>query len=328
MDGFQIYSKFHGKLELQAGLPDRFNERIPGAECAFIAHQHMSMVFQKVKVGNYDVVLSHYKGMSLNDRFSCEDDQPVIELNFNLTGKARIDLTNNDWVIYQPEYHELMILPYVKDKVHFLTYELENFGIHIPFDQFQKLAKKLTHLKPLQKAYVNKTFGFLNKKIPIKTSIKSMALLVQIKERIIAGLNDELTLKLLEQLIEEALSCGQEVLSDGKQKFSYIDVKGIIDFELLLQSDLCEPIKINSLIAKSHMNPRKLRQGFKLLYDSSLYDYRLSLVYRYIFEQMKSSNFTNLNEFVAMSNTKNVTDFAKLFQRYIGIDPRILLKKA
>ena len=327
MAGFKIFSKFHGELELQAGLPKKFNKIIPGAECGYVAHNEMYMAFQRVKVGPYDLVFSHYNGMSNSDRYSCEDDEPVIEINFNIDGKARIDLTSHDWVIFQPEYHEIMILPYVKDQVHFLTNNLENFGIHIPYAKFKLLANKFKHLRPLLKAYENKNFGFLNKKIPIKTSIKSMALLIRLNQRIERGLYDEITLELLEQLIEQSLVQDLENKPSKKLIFTYVDIEGVINFHSTLQSDLSVPVSIKILIEKSHMIPGKLRKGFKLLYDTTPYEYRQQCVYDYIYEQMKDSNYTTLSELVDMSNTKNVTEFAKQFKRYIGVDPKNLLKK-
>ncbi len=135
--------------------------------------------------------------------------------------------------------------------------------------------------------------------------------------------------KILELLAREVeMLCGP---SPGKISFQAEDIQKLQKARTILMHQMAAPPTIASLARKVGINERKMKQGFKELFGTTLYgflrDYRMVQA-RLMFEQEHKS-VTDVAFAVGYSN---VSHFGVVFRQYYGVRPgeylRALKKRA
>lgn len=247
---------------------------------------------------------------------------PMISLNFNLGGCAYYnnDIKRRDRYKLNQHHCSLNFMNqnaigeslYKKDMLN------EYYNIHFPPEYF----KILVHLYPelLESSYQMFTKGhsFLanNQPIPITTNMQQI--IAQINQADLLGNSNSMY---VESKILEILAL--YFLNDNKSPKvikTNIDKEKIIAACNLLTQDLTETPTLRSLSLSVGINEKKLKQGFKEVYGSTVFGYLFQYKMKLAQEYLKDTRLT-IMDIAILCGYEHLSHFSTAFKRFSGVSP-------
>lgn len=100
------------------------------------------------------------------------------------------------------------------------------------------------------------------------------------------------------------------------------DIEKILGIERIILQDLRTPPKLPQLARSIGMCESKMKQLFKKIYGDSIYNYYLSVRMNEAASLLKNDKSLSVSEVGYALGFSNLSHFAQLFKRYIGVNPK------
>ncbi len=222
-------------------------------------------------------------------------------------------LSHNVWFMNE-DYNERGF--YLKDK------EQEVTSLHLPIDYFKRLVNLYPEL--LEKSFLHYEKGesfYLNEEYQ-KTSLEQYQILNQIENSHLMGScsNAYVDAKVLELL-------SLIFTKPYKKQTIFREYNKIQEAAFILTSDIHKPPSIRELSLQVGINEKKLKQGFKIVFDNTVYgylfDHKMQLAEHLLRDTQKS-----IAEIALQCGYNYPSHFCTAFKRKFGVSPKESRKKA
>ena len=262
----------------------------------------------------------------LNDTNEVQDcHKPVkmssIQFHFNLKGGAKFLFNNGSYLLNLEEEKSLLLYNPQKELPLHLQIEPQSWVLSliisikkfhalfsseaevIPFLSNDNLEKKYyseEDISPSMAIVLHQIFNNRN-----NSSIKNLYLKAKCYEllSLYFNTNDDANIEKCPFLLDE-----QNVLKLKRAK------------EIML-SNLAEPPSLQELSAAVGLNIKKLKEGFKEIYNNSVYGFLLDYKLEYSRKALDSGVY-NVNEIAAMVGYSNSSHFIAAFKKKYGLTPK------
>ncbi len=222
--------------------------------------------------------------------------------------------SNNIYFMHE-DYNEYGL--YKKDKVY------ESISLHLPVDYFERLVNLYPDL--FEKVFLKYSRGesFYLKEQYEKTNFKFYNILKQIENSCLMGSCNHayVDAKVLEILALQfqTESCCDNTLCGTCCKTKE-DHDKIREAAYILLSDIHNPPSIKELSLKVGINEKKLKCGFKALYNNTIYGYLFDHKMK-LAEQLLLNTQKTINEIATQCGYEYTSHFSTAFKRRFGISP-------
>lgn len=324
MQDFDLAGPNKVPILIKPGFPKGCKQyELPNCLKYHASYQKCIMLFQIVNAGPYEIAISDYLP-DTDDRITCHASNNCIEMHFVLTGKASFRLENLDWITIDRGHHNLIALSSVKNETYFKILPISTFDIHFTKDQLQRLAIDYPQLKALLEALNAGKYASFSK-LPIKTTPLMFHLILQIKERILAGeAETEKTTRLIEQLIILVI---ENKPINTKYNFEYLEIEKVYRAHRYIPEHLAEGAIIMDIIKEAKMKPVKFREGFDLLYGCLPKEYlRLCRLEKAMMLAVEGRSNTII-DIAQVCGYKSPTQLSKSFFKHHGEKIMDIIKK-
>lgn len=265
MQEFQLFDQNLVEIPLKKGFPKAYQKKysFQGTTKYHAFHGKLPMLFQAIKIGPYEAVLSDYLTIA-DTKLTCIANTVCIETHFLLTGSVQIQLEGFGWIGLDEGRFNMIALSHVKNQTLFKIPPLTTFDIHIPKKKLIELAKRYPQLKKLLKALKEERFESLFEQPQIIT-VAMLQLIFKIRGAIFTGQADcPRTIQMVEELIVHIFDKSKR---KTKYRYSFEDVTKINEAHRLIAKYLDEKDILSRKIAATSIKPDKFREGFKIIFN-------------------------------------------------------------
>lgn len=238
-------------------------------------------------------------------------ENEVLEMHFRLNGSSHINTSLHSLDICKGNN---MLTYNMNNRQEVLMHPTENGG-------FLEIRVGLSHFEKLMDGFAKTTLTELRKSYPLMTTPEMLVIIAQMDNTCYSGKMKALFLeaKMTELFL---LQLQQTQRTNTSHYFSYktTDKEKIYEAKHLIDEHINEFITISVLAQSIGINKRKLMQGFKELFGTTIYTYIIDL-------RMEKAKHLLLNEnkFVHevadLTGYRNPQHFISAFKNKFGISP-------
>ncbi len=216
-------------------------------------------------------------------------------------------LSHNVWFMNE-DYNESSF--YLKDK------EQEVTSLHLPIDYFKRLVNLYPELFEQSFLHYEKGESFyLNEKYQ-RTSSEQYHILNQIENSHLMGncsnaYTDAKVLELLSLIFAKPY----------KKQSVFKDFDKIQEAALILTSDIHNPPSIRELSLQVGINEKKLKQGFKIVFNTTVYGYLFEYKMKLARHLLKNTRLSIL-KIASQCGYQYPSHFSTAFKRRFGVSPK------
>lgn len=264
MEQFYLKDENRESIPIKTGFPEAYLKEygIPGSVKYHAYFGKHPLLFQRIKVGKYEISIGNYLTRS-NQKLTCKANTPIVELHFILSGKVHFKLQDMGWVQLKSSSYNMIAAAKAKNETYFKIPPVFTWDIHFKIKELIVLSKKYPKLKPLLTAIKNNKNKFLLK-YPERPNPLILQLIHQINAALMAGKQDhKSTLNMLEQLIIMVLEDKPIKL---KYNYDYEEIEKLNRANRLITKYLDEKDILKRKIKETNIKLDKFREGFQLLF--------------------------------------------------------------
>lgn len=258
--------------------------------------------------------------------FNFQENNPLLELHFNLSS-APIDFKNNfkspeqvapmsGNMIYMSPDNGRSEITLAKDQ-HYST-----FDIHLPLDLLKPFAGEDAALDSfLESILLDRSAGLSHHSIGISARLYNT--IENIRSCEYGGITRKLYLE--SKVYEVIALCCEQLNQPDEPKLSKYDQECIYQAAELIKTNIDRPCTILDLARKVGINQTKLKQGFKIIFNNTVFGYlqdlRMGKAQQYLLDTELP-----IEEICCLSGYKNLSNFSSAFKKIYGYAPSRLRK--
>lgn len=255
----------------------------------------------------------------------CVENTPLLELHFNLSQayilyknsfikSEKVASMSGNMIYIEPNNSKSELI-FSKDK-NYLTFDV-HFPITLLSNYFGIDQKLDAFLNQIQQ---NKSVGLTENNI--RVSPRVLAIIKDIKHCIYKGLTRKIY---IESKVQELISlCFENIANDKNNfKFSDYDISCIHNAGKIIRDNINNPLTIENLSKKVGLNQTKLKNGFKHIFNSTVFNYMQEIRMNKAKQLILDTDFSieEISEFCGYSSISN---FSIAFKNYFGYAPSFL----
>lgn len=325
MEEFRLFDQNLVEIPLNKGFPKQYQKKysFQGTTKYHGFHGKLPMLFQAIKIGPYEAVLSDYL-TTVNTKLTCIAHADCIEAHFLLTGSVQFRLEGFGWTGMHQGRFNLIALSKVKNQVLFKIPPLTTFDIHIPKSKLIALARRFDQLKKLLKALKEGRFASLYEQPQIIT-VAMLQLIYKIRRAVTTGqANRPEIIQMVEELI---IHIFDKSTTRTKYKYSFEEVIQINEAHRLIAEYLDEKDILSRKIAETKIKPDKFREGFKIIFGVLPSEYLTNCRLHLAKEIAEAGTVHKVSDIIQMCGYGSTKTLSRAFYNYYGTKIAGVLKK-
>lgn len=325
MNDLKFFDQRHELLTIASGIPKKFsNHKIADAEGFHVKVDNNGyMLFQHIPGALWNIWISHYLFDKPTTVF-CEGSMEGVEFHNILEGNALYRNGDDDWQHFKEGDHNVLFSPKINSVAKFNGTPLVSFDIHLSISSFKKLVAN----QPAFREWVTYFNSGINARLYQGAGGRNVPLQAMIMKIIDkcqgAGFDSDGNRELLGQFLDSIL---HNKSIDCDYKFTYEEVRRLIEAKEFLGTDPAKKVRISQLYRQTAMGHKKFTEGFKLVFGvvPSLFVLTEKIkVCKSLMLQQK--NLTN-DDYASIMNFNSGSHFARTFKKLEGCTPKEYRKK-
>lgn len=268
METFKLYHINGKEIPVIKGFPEeeKYQQcRIGGATEYYYARidKRNLMLFIHIDLGEIGFWISRYFFL---DSYSilCTSTSECLENHYLLLGSTSYRLEGLNWRRIKAGHNNLLYLPNVHNETKFREF-LDTFDVHFEKELLYILGEEFPELQPLIEKVKKGVAGSLFEEFSF-ISPKSYYIIVLLMELCDSEDFDVSKAKSLAiKLIKSQIRIHKKVPT--KYHFTFEDIETIHKLSLSLEHHMDQSKILSRIINETHLNPGKLTEGFKILFD-------------------------------------------------------------
>lgn len=318
------------KLEFSLGLPPALQHlAIPEVPSVYAVAPFGKMIFHELKGGGFTIVYSHYicdKDVTLDAHLG----QPVLEFQMALRNTARFSRAGLGEVLIGERQFNLFYTPFWETSCTLSageSYTTLVIIFDVPF------LERLVPDFPFLDEFLDKVRQGQSARLT-ETAVRAGKQMMGITQNIFFGefmshlRNLYVEAKVLELLI---LAMDTVRKSNGgpaaRTTLKPYDMDRIKAAAAILKEHMDEPITIVELARRVGLNDYKLKNGFRQLYGSTVFNYFMSVRMEKAKTLLGETNLP-ISDIAFMTGYRNVSNFTTAFRKNFGVAPGSLRKRS
>ncbi len=274
--------------------------------------------FREICLDIGSVLISNYhfkiEGLRLYNSLKGE----MVEMHFNLGNTIEMGKNFKDSLFMKPMTYNLLGLKNVDGFVNFGKGKLfRTFDVHFN-DKFLNKIKEFPKIKEFLNCYNDENTAVLYPEgLPISNEMKDI-----INKIINCDLPKHLHKDYIESKVLE-LFCLHLVPSVNKTiqhcKFSDEQIRKINKVKAYIEKNLKRSVSVKELVDKFDIKEYKLKQGFTILFGTSVFNYSMEYRMKYACKLIEQGN--SIDKVYPLVGYANHSSFSKAFKTCLGFSP-------